>query len=211
MPQPLLAALFGYALGSVPVAWLIVRRASDVDIRRAGSGNVGALNSYEVTRSPRVGAMVLLLDVLKGVLAVLGSAALFGDETAPLSAAAAVAGHNFPVWLGFRGGRGLATGAGAMAFLAWPLLALWLLLWAAARPLLRDVNAANAAATGLSMAAVLAAPEILLGPDAWTDNGALPLGYGAVLMLLLILARLAGPVRDHFRGRKNSLEGRKDA
>ena len=113
----IVAGVVGYLLGSFPTAYLMVRLKSRVDIRKAGSGNVGTLNSFMVTKSKGVGVVVLLLDLLKGVAAVT-IAPLFGASdpflAQTVAGAAAVAGHNFPVWLGGKGGRGLATGAGVM-------------------------------------------------------------------------------------------------
>ena len=200
---PLLpAALMGYLLGSIPTAWLLVRWKSGTDIRRAGSGNVGTLNSYEVTGSGLVGVAVLVVDLLKGVLAVALAERFAGWGTGPAAAAGAVAGHAFPVWLGFQGGRGLATGAGAMLLLSWPLIAAWGVVWAAAKALLRDVNAANAAATAFLLLAVALLPDGLLRPVN-PGPAAAPVFTGFVLLLLaVILVRLTAPVRAFLRARR---------
>lgn len=200
---PLLpAALMGYLLGSIPTAWLLVRWKSSIDIRRAGSGNVGTLNSYEVTGSGLVGVVVLMVDLLKGVLAVALAERFVGEGTGPAAAAGAVAGHAFPVWLGFHGGRGLATGAGAMLLLSWPLIAVWGAVWAAAKALLRDVNAANATATVFLLLAVALLPDGLVRPVN-PDPVTAPVFTGFVLLLLaVILVRLMAPVRAFLRARR---------
>ena len=114
--------LLGYLLGSIPCAYLMVQWKSKKDIRQTGSGNVGALNSYLVTRSGLVGGAVPLLDMLKGMAAV-ALPWLFFDAGLAGGAAAGVAsiiGHNFPIWLKFKGGKGVATFLGCLFGLYWP-------------------------------------------------------------------------------------------
>lgn len=115
---------FAYLLGSIPFGYLLVRLARGADIRAAGSGNIGATN---VSREAGLGLglAVLALDAGKGALAVWLVSWLTVGEIKMMSAAAlaAVAGHCFPVWLKFRGGRGVATGAGAFALISWTAVA----------------------------------------------------------------------------------------
>lgn len=117
--RPLLLVVIAYLLGSIPFGYLIVRKKLGADIRQSGSGGTGATN---VSRraGKAAGVVTLVLDALKGSLAV-----LVAKELAPnvdwLIAAAAIAailGHMFPVWLGFRGGKGVATGVGVFSILA---------------------------------------------------------------------------------------------
>ena len=135
---PLLCFLLGYALGGIPFGLLLTRAAGLGDVRRIGSGNIGATN---VLRTGRKGlaAATLVLDAAKGAAAVLLAGWLWPDQ--PLfpgvAAIGAFIGHLFPVWLGFKGGKGLATGLGIIAALHWPsalaLAAVWLLVLAATR------------------------------------------------------------------------------
>jgi acyl phosphate:glycerol-3-phosphate acyltransferase len=112
-----LAAALGYLLGSVPFAFLLARRHG-VDLRRAGSGNVGAANVLRLTGTTDA-VIAVCLDGAKGALAVVLARRLMTDATAPVVAGlAAVIAHIYPVWLGFRGGKGVATAAGAFAVLA---------------------------------------------------------------------------------------------
>jgi glycerol-3-phosphate acyltransferase PlsY len=108
----------GYLVGSVPFAWLLARRARGVDIRLTGSGNVGAANAYRAT-GPAVAVLVVVLDLAKGAFAVcVASYAGRGAAALAATGVAAVVGHMFPVWLGFRGGKGVATTLGVFAVLA---------------------------------------------------------------------------------------------
>lgn len=112
------AIVVAYLLGSIPVAWLVVRRAARLDVRRVGSGNVGAANALRAT-TPAIGLLVALADAAKGAVAVwLARRAHASDGAVALAAVAAVVGHVAPVWLGFRGGKGVATASGAFGVLA---------------------------------------------------------------------------------------------
>jgi glycerol-3-phosphate acyltransferase PlsY len=133
----ILACLIGYLLGSIPFGLLLTKIAGLGDIRGIGSGNIGATN---VLRTGRKGlaAGTLVLDGLKGAAAVLLARALVYDQDiALLAGLAAVLGHLFPVWLRFKGGKGVATGLGVLIATAWPIgliaCAVWLLVAATAR------------------------------------------------------------------------------
>ena len=110
--------LFGYAIGSVPFAFLVARRAG-IDVRVAGSGNVGAANVLRTTGLLPLGVTVLALDISKGAATVLAAYAAAGNiQSIAAAGAAAVIGHIYPVWLRFHGGKGVAVAAGVFAVLA---------------------------------------------------------------------------------------------
>ncbi len=134
-PWILGAFVFGYALGSIPFGLILTRLAGAGDIRSIGSGNIGATNVLR-TGSRSLAALTLLLDAGKGAGAVL-AAAIYGPDIAIVAAAGAFLGHLFPVWLGFRGGKGVAVALGIALALA-PLVgvlccAVWLLVAAVCR------------------------------------------------------------------------------
>jgi glycerol-3-phosphate acyltransferase PlsY len=149
----LLAALLGYLLGSVPYGLLLTRAAGLGDIRSIGSGNIGATNVLR-TGNKALAAATLALDVLKGLVALLIARWLWGEPEALLAGVAAMAGHAFPVWLNFKGGKGVATGAGvifgAAPWLGAATLAIWLAVFAATR-----ISSAGALA-GCAAAPILA-------------------------------------------------------
>ncbi|GFE76704.1 MULTISPECIES: glycerol-3-phosphate 1-O-acyltransferase PlsY [Novosphingobium] len=152
----ILALLLGYALGSVPFGLLITRLAGAGDLRSIGSGNIGATN---VLRTGRKGlaAATLLLDLLKGLAAVL-IAAHFLPEWTWLAALGAFLGHCFPVWLGFKGGKGVATTAGIAFGLAWPVGLAYAVTWIG---LLLTVRISSVA--GMTAAVVAPLAALLLG------------------------------------------------
>ena len=122
-----LAFLAAYVIGSIPFGLLLAMATGKGDIRQIGSGNIGATNVLR-TGNKGLAAATLLLDLAKGFAAVL-IARQFWPDAVGLAAVAAIAGHCFPVWLGFRGGKGVATFAGACFGLLWPLGAIYAAVW----------------------------------------------------------------------------------
>jgi glycerol-3-phosphate acyltransferase PlsY len=122
-----LALVFGYLLGSIPFGLLLTRAVGGPDIRAIGSGNIGATN---VLRTGRKGlaAVTLLCDALKGTVAVL-MAAHFGPGAALIAGLGAFLGHLFPVWLRFKGGKGVATYIGVLLGLYWPAALAFCAIW----------------------------------------------------------------------------------
>jgi glycerol-3-phosphate acyltransferase PlsY len=124
-----LALIAGYALGSIPFGLVLTRLAGTGDIRAIGSGNIGATNVLRTGRKDLAAATVIL-DALKGTVAVL-IAWHFGLYPAMAAALGAFAGHLFPVWLGFRGGKGVATFVGCIVGLYWPAALAFAVIWLA--------------------------------------------------------------------------------
>lgn len=145
------AAIGGYLLGSVPFGLVLTRAAGLGDIRSIGSGNIGATNVLR-TGHKGLALATLLLDGGKGAIAVGLAALLTGaDDLAMLTAGfAAVLGHNYPVWLGFKGGKGVATTFGTLAAACWPVGIACGLTWLAVAALARISSAAALAALALS-------------------------------------------------------------
>ncbi len=138
-PAYLIIPLSSYLFGSIPFGYLLVRILRREDVRTSGSGNIGATNVAR--RSPALGVVTLILDAAKGLAAVVLARFLFGgahqELVMTIAAVCAVLGHMFPVWLKFRGGKGIATSLGSFALLAPKsilcLVALFLILVAATR------------------------------------------------------------------------------
>ncbi|HXE17283.1 MAG TPA: glycerol-3-phosphate 1-O-acyltransferase PlsY [Stellaceae bacterium] len=125
-----IGAIFAYLLGSIPFGLILSRLGGYGDIRQIGSGNIGATNVLRTGNKALAGA-TLLLDMAKGVAAVL-VLAYWGPAAAAVAAIAVFLGHLFPVWLGFRGGKGVATAGGVILAYLWPaglaVLATWLIV-----------------------------------------------------------------------------------
>lgn len=149
-PAALLAvALAAYLLGSVPFGLVIARTLGLGDLRQMGSGNIGATN---VLRTGHRGAALatLLLDAGKGGIAVLAARLAMDEDAAQLAALASFLGHLFPIWLGFRGGKGVATFLGTLLVLAWPAGLLACATWAAVAAISRISSLSALAAAALS-------------------------------------------------------------
>ncbi|RUY89157.1 MULTISPECIES: glycerol-3-phosphate 1-O-acyltransferase PlsY [unclassified Mesorhizobium] len=119
--------VFGYLLGSIPFGLLLTRAAGLGDVRQIGSGNIGATNVLR-TGNKGLAAATLLLDVLKGTAAVL-IAGYFAPDLAIWAGLGAFLGHLFPVWLGFKGGKGVATYLGVLIGLAWQVALIFAVVW----------------------------------------------------------------------------------
>jgi acyl phosphate:glycerol-3-phosphate acyltransferase len=153
LPYYAAALAFGYLLGSIPFGLILTRLAGTADIRSIGSGNIGATN---VLRTGRKGlaAATLIGDMLKGTVAVLVMYRLWGQDHAILAALGAFLGHLFPVWLSFKGGKGVATYIGILLGLAWPAAIAFGLIWLAVAALARYSSLA-------ALTASLATPFVL--------------------------------------------------
>ena len=161
----LLCFLFGYGLGSIPFGLLLTRAAGAGDIRQIGSGNIGATNVLR-TGNKGIALATLMLDAAKGAIAVLLLFWLplpFGI----IAGAGAFLGHIYPVWLGFKGGKGVATFFGLLLAIAWPVGLATIVIWLAAGAILRISSlAALIAAATTPFVAYYWGPEALVLPSA---------------------------------------------
>jgi glycerol-3-phosphate acyltransferase PlsY len=186
----LAAAVISYLLGSIPFGLLLTRLAGHADIRQIGSGSIGATNVLR-TGSQRLAALTLLLDLAKGAAAVV-IAQRWGHEAALIAAGCAILGHMFPVWLGFRGGKGVATAFGVLIPLAWPVALVTAVLWIVTALLFHysSLAALVAAVAGAVLAAIVADK-----PTALLIAG----------IALLIIARHHGNIRRLLAGTESRI------
>jgi acyl phosphate:glycerol-3-phosphate acyltransferase len=170
------AILIGYAVGSLPIGYLVAQRASGIDLRRAGSGNVGAANVYRTAGLPKAIA-VMIADIAKGAAAVL----IAGSGSHAVAAGvAAVVGHIYPVWLQFRGGKGVATASGVFGVLTPLPTMLAAVAFAVVVARTRYASLGSIVAT------------ILLPIVEWMTPGRRAVDIGATLVAVLILFRHRG-------------------
>ena len=168
--EPFVVAILGFLLGSIPFGLILTRAAGLGDVRKIGSGSIGATNVLR-TGNKGLAAATVLLDALKAVIPVLAAKALW-PGTEGIAAVAAVAGHCFTPWLAFKGGKGFASAAGALAALAWPAMLAGALVWAATLFLSRISSVS-------SLTSVIAAPLIAWG-----------IGYPEVVAPLIAIAAI---------------------
>lgn len=145
----ILAFVLCYFIGSFPSAYVYVRMFSGRDVRSEGSGNVGTLNSFQVTKSKSIGILVLITDYLKGFLPIYFMLFVIRTDFSliMLGSFALILGHNYPLWLKFKGGRGLATGAGIFTIINFYVVAGWCVIWCIVFLIKRKVLTANTVAT----------------------------------------------------------------
>ena len=180
-PSLLLIASIAYGLGSIPFGLILTAATGGGDIRQIGSGNIGATN---VLRTGRKGlaAATLLLDALKGALAVFLALRLGSDQPSLAMAVAAVAvvvGHCFPVWLGFRGGKGVATGLGTIWVLSWPVGVACCIVWLVVARLSR-ISSAGA------LSAFLVAPILMVIIKGQGINAPIPVATALIALLIWV-------------------------
>lgn len=180
MADALVPLVVGYGLGSLPLGFVLANWLKGIDLRRVGSGNVGAANVYR-TAGLTVALMVVAIDIIKGASSVALTARLTSGAAAPATAAvAAIAGHIYPVWLRFAGGKGVATACGAFVLLA---------------PIATAISAAFFVTTVwitryVSLGSVVATAA--LPPLAWVTGAPIAVVTGAGVAALLIIQRHAG-------------------
>lgn len=176
----LLPVLAGYVLGSLPLGYLLASRFKGIDLRRVGSGNVGAANAYR-TAGLAMAVLVVFVDLTKGASSVMLAARMTtGSATAVTAGVAAIVGHMYPVWLRFHGGKGVATACGVFVMLAPLATAISGLIFLVAVSFTRYV----------SIGSVIAAGSLPL--LAWITNQPAPVIAGSVVAALLIVERHRG-------------------
>jgi glycerol-3-phosphate acyltransferase PlsY len=193
----LLIFILGYCLGSLPTAYLLVKRKISVDIRLAGSGNVGGMNAYQVTNSKLLGAFVVIIDIVKGMAAVVLTGLFFGWDFIPMSVAglSAIFGHNYSAWIRFHGGRGLATAAGAMIILGWVVVAVWGTAWAITYGYSRNLHLSNIVATVCLPIVVGMMPATFSRLFLWKDASSLSFFLVVLCLSILLFFRHLEPFR----------------
>jgi glycerol-3-phosphate acyltransferase PlsY len=184
----------GYLLGSIPFGLILAKLFGLGDLRQIGSGNIGATNVLR-TGSKGVAALTLLLDAAKGTAAVL-LAAHWGETAAMLAALGAFLGHLFPVWLGFRGGKGVATYIGVLLGLYWPAAAAFCAVWLIVAFAMRYSSLAALVASAAIVAMLALAGQ-------WRLAGL------SLLLTLLLYMRHAGNIGRLARGEEARIGERK--
>jgi glycerol-3-phosphate acyltransferase PlsY len=169
----LLALALGYLLGSIPFGLIVTRLAGKGDVRKIGSGNIGATNVLRTGSKP-LAALTLVLDCLKATAAVVIAWRLLGEETGPAAAAGALVGHLYPVWLKFRGGKGAATLFGILIALLPMAAAVYAAVWLL---LLLTIRISSVAGMAAAVSAPIAAAFL-------NDDALFPMLLGFALLVL---------------------------
>ncbi len=202
MVHPLILSLLSYLIGSIPFAFIIVKIFARKNVLKEGSGNVGARNAYEITGKKWMGFVVFLLDFSKGIVAVFVGKYFSnnGDIALTLASIFVVLGHNFSIFLGFKGGRGLATAAGILLLLQPLLLIFWGLVWLISyRLVIKDIHFANSVSTILSPFAFVFISEFFSKQvNMFTFDSNILLFVTLAVLSLVIISKHIQPLRERF-------------
>jgi len=203
----IISLLLGYVIGSFPTAFLLLKKVKNIDITTVGTGNVGAMNSFEVTNSKAIGILVLILDLLKGMLPILILKMFSLNDFSFLSVAlmASIFSHCYNPWLKLKGGRGLASAAGGAALIFPFALVVWIILWVIFYFMKKDITIANVAASAMSLMVIVTSISTAIKyafpkPDSEAILVLFTLG-----MLLIIISKHTEPLQDLFESMKSPI------
>jgi glycerol-3-phosphate acyltransferase PlsY len=194
------ALMIGALIGSFPSAFIILKRTREIDITTAGTGNVGAMNSFEVTKSKWIGLSVLIIDLLKGILSVLIIKQFFDYDFSLLAVSliGCVYSHCYNPWLKFKGGRGLASAAGGTAIIFPFALVIWSVLWVIFYLMKKNITIANFTASIFSLVIIMTSSSAAIKyafPK--PENVSILILYTLGLMLIII-SKHTEPMQEFF-------------
>lgn len=204
----LLIIFSSYLLGSFPSAYILTKKYHKLDITKNGTGNVGTMNTYDVTKSKPVSIGVLVLDALKGTIAVLVASLLMPQNFIEYSIALifAVLGHCFSIWIKFKGGRGLATALGGSLVFAFPVPILWGFVWLAAYVFRKNIHFANLAATILTTALSWSNAGTLNKFCFPTAEETFHFSVVTSIVMLIIFIKHLNPLKELINSRKKGIK-----
>lgn len=200
----LISSVIGYLLGSIPTAYLLTKSVKGIDITKNGSGNVGAYNSFRVTKSKLIGFLVLLIDFSKGAIPAAVLILLFPNKFIypALAVFFAVLAHCFNPWLGFNGGRGLATAAGGAAVVFPYLLIVWCILWVIFYLMRKNILFSNIGATILALLLVYNTIDIGIKYTYPNTDNVSSVIFVSTSVLVLIFIKHIDPLKDWINKQK---------
>lgn len=203
-----LVASLSYLIGCIPFSYLIVKKVSGINLADTGTGNLGAMNSYEVTNNKSVGIWVMILDLLKGVVPVLLFSLVFeSSKLVFLAGISVVIGHNFNVFMKFKGGRGLAPAAGTSLVINPILLVSWGILWLGGYYIVKkQIHIANSIATLFTPFLIFYTPAPITDKlNTFASLGRWELIIYSLVISLVILIRHIKPLMELIRSEKTEL------
>jgi glycerol-3-phosphate acyltransferase PlsY len=207
----LISSLIGYLFGSFPTAYIFLKKSKGMDITKEGSGNVGAMNSFEVSNSKVIGYSVFLVDFLKGSASVIIPSFLFPDQFIypAISFLFAVFSHCYNPWLNFKGGRGLSTAAGGAAFLFPFLLGVWAVLWVIFYMMRKGILFANINSTIFSLLILYGTSKIAVKYAYPQPESISALMLISTAVLIIIFIRHIEPLREFISDQKSKWKVKK--
>jgi glycerol-3-phosphate acyltransferase PlsY len=194
----IISLLLGYAIGSFPTAYLILKKVKNIDVTKVGTGNVGAMNSFDVTKSKLIGIVVLIIDLLKGMLPIIVLKLFSVNDFSVLSVAliACIFSHCYNPWLNLKGGRGLASAAGGTILIFPFVLVVWLILWVIFFLLKKDITIANVAASIMSLIVAMTSIPTAMKYAFPKPNSEAILVLSSLGFLLIIISKHTEPLQQ---------------
>jgi acyl phosphate:glycerol-3-phosphate acyltransferase len=186
----ILVIISAYLIGSIPFAYIVIRLNTKDDIRQLGSGNVGAMNSFGITGKKWIGILVFILDMLKGLIVIIITTNILEYNFLYLSLASAsvLLGHNYSLFMKFKGGRGLATAVGVALLISPVVILIWAVCWAIPFLLIRkSIILANIIATILTPVIIFIFPESAIAQITYITAPTVLLFKCFILMICLII------------------------
>ncbi len=199
-----ISAILGYLLGSIPTAYLLLKKSHSIDITEMGSKNVGAMNAYDVTNSKKNGIIVFFIDFTKGLAAFLVAKYLIEDSYSLIATtvAFAVLGHCFSIWIKFKGGRGLAVAAGGLLILAPSVFVVWIVIWVISYFYKRNIHFANFIASIFAAINSFTSAKVLSKYTYPTAENHLYFSLSISIIMVLILVKHYNPIKEYFSSSK---------
>lgn len=194
----LIVSILAYLIVSFPTAFLVLMKFHNLDITKEGSGNVGTLNSFELTNSKKVALIVLIVDLFKGMISVFIAKYFFSNDflTSSIALNFSILGHCYSPWIKFKGGRGLATAAGGSLLLSPIIPIIWLISWFITKKISRDIHIANIGATLTIILSVILFTQPLNFITFPPAEKSFIFIFSISLMMLIILSKHINPLRE---------------
>ena len=193
----LLSSIIGYLLGSVPTGYLLLKRKG-INIITTGSGNVGAMNTFDITNSKVTGLLVFFIDAIKGLLSVYIPLLFFpfGFSYAAIALLFAVLSHCYNPWIKFKGGRGLATSLGGTLLIAPFIPSLWLFTWILVYLIKKDILLGNILSTFLAIIIILTFPDTVFKYSFPKAESISSLMFFSTALLIIIFIKHIEPLME---------------
>jgi acyl phosphate:glycerol-3-phosphate acyltransferase len=198
--------IIGYTIGSFPTAYLLLRKTRGIDITKNGSGNVGAMNSYEVSKSKRIGIVVFAIDALKGWFSSFLPFILFGNDFIypMIGLTSSVFSHCYSPWLKFKGGRGLATAAGGSFFISLSVSFVWGLIWVITFLIKKNIHLGNIIATVGTGVISFFITEAMIEYSFIAPKAPGMFSYSVSFLMLIIFSKHIIPLVDYIKNLKTN-------
>lgn len=206
MMEYLVSLLLGYVIGSIPTTFLLLKKTKNIDITTVGTGNVGAMNSFDVTNSKLIGVTVLILDLFKGMLPILILKMFSMNNFSFLSVAliACIFSHCYNPWLKLKGGRGLASAAGGAALIFPFALVTWVILRVMFYFMKKNITIANVVASAMTLIVIVTSSPTAFKYAFPKPESEASLVLFSLGLLLIIISRHTEPLQELFKSMKSA-------